>query len=73
MDKKIGIMMLDVDFELLTEREEYIFDGLLYPPSVECALGLLDAAEAALKRARVRLEKQMAKQHRREQKLKGGE
>ena len=72
MAKNIGVTMLDVDFELLTEREEYIFDGLLYPPSVECALGLLDAAEVVLERARIRLEKQEAKQQRRDQKLKGG-
>ena len=73
MVNKIGVTMLDVDFVLLTAREENIFDGLLYPSSAECVLGLLDAAEETLKRARIRLEKQVAKQHRRDQKLKGGE
>ena len=72
MVMKIGVTMLDADFELLTEREENVFDGLLYPSSAECALGLLDAAEEVLKKARIRLEKQVAIQQRREQKLKGG-
>ena len=72
MVRKQSNMLLDEEFELLTGSEWKIIDDLFYPTSEIYAGKLLDRVETALKRARIRLEKQVAKQHRWEQKLKGG-
>ena len=62
-------------FYLLTRAERVIFEIPLYPMfgfSEKCILGLLDKAEAALKRSRIRFKKRMAEQRRQEQKCKKG-
>lgn len=61
------------DFYLLTRAERVIFEIPLYPMfgfSEKCVLGLLDKAEAAIKRSRVRFKKRMAEQYRQEKKRK---
>ena len=68
-------MVLDEDFCLFTETEEDLFDAAIYPVGdlrEQKVSGLLDKIEAALKKARVRFDKQVVKQQRRDQKLKGG-
>ena len=66
-------------YKLFSEKDQTCFDDLLWygeqpliPVAITYVSNLLDEAEGALKRARIRLEKQVEKQQRRDQKLKGG-